>query len=102
MNLVFDWDKPSGLSSAGAAEGFVDSFGVSVPWSAPAILSLSLDLSSPPPQAVSSRAAEAASAAATGKERRFTVDSPCDRSAVEVTDGICMLPGFARANYYRN
>lgn len=49
---------------------------VESPVSAPAILSLSLDLSSPLPHAVSSRAAVAASAAATGKERRFTVDSP--------------------------
>lgn len=45
--------------------------------SAPAILSLlSLEPSFPPPHAVTSRAALAASAVATGKVRRFTVDSP--------------------------
>lgn len=46
------------------------------PESAPAILSFPFELSSPLPQAVSRSAAVAANAAATGKERRFTVDSP--------------------------
>ncbi len=64
--------------SAEAAEADADAVGDAdvSPVSAPAILSLSFDSPSPPPQAVSSRAADATSAAATGKERRFTVDSP--------------------------
>ena len=42
-----------------------------------AILSLALELLLPPPQAVSSKAVAAVSAAAAGKVRRFTVvDSP--------------------------
>ncbi|KPC88611.1 hypothetical protein ADL35_04155 [Streptomyces sp. NRRL WC-3753] len=46
------------------------------PVSAPSILSLPPDLPSPLPQAVRSSAAVAASTVATGKEWRFTVDSP--------------------------
>src|SRR6476660_3997596 len=71
MSLGRDTSTPSGLSPAAAAvaEGSADLVGAGVLCSAPAILSLAVDLSSPLPQAVSSRAAVAVSAAATGKER---------------------------------
>ncbi|GAA0328999.1 hypothetical protein GCM10009540_56000 [Streptomyces turgidiscabies] len=71
-----DTSTPSDPPAVAAADGSADFDGVDVVCSAPAILFLSLELSSPLPQAVSSRAAVAVSAAATGKERRFKVGSP--------------------------